>query len=192
MSGSRQHAFAYYLTALPSQAAHAAGPRPLCTAAPAHSLQPCLPLTPAATSPSWAPACCRSCMLQLFYLLTLPGLPSTPSLHSNIAFLGSGLLVANYVGAIAAALRFPALFNIWTMGAGHAVLAVRRRGRRVFRWWGLRGRVHDQGYLQCTLCWLGLLAATAWLQHSNLLLAEGNQPTTEPHATAFNRTRRWC
>ncbi|KAI7839417.1 hypothetical protein COHA_006818 [Chlorella ohadii] len=42
----------------------------------------------------------------------------------NIAFLGSGLLVANYVGAIAAALRFPALFNIWTMGAGHAVLAV--------------------------------------------------------------------
>ena len=54
-------------------------------------------------------------------------LPFTRSC-SNIAFLGSGLLVANYVGAIAAALRFPALFNIWTMGAGHAVLAVRRRG----------------------------------------------------------------
>lgn len=78
--------------------------------------------------PSQAPACCPPTLLQLLYLLTLPGLPSTPSLHSNIAFLGSGLLVANYVGAIAAALRFPALFNIWTMGAGHAVLAVRLRG----------------------------------------------------------------
>lgn len=49
-------------------------------------------------------------------------LPS--AVHSNISFLGSGLLVANYVGAIAAALRFPAMFNIWTMGGGHALLAV--------------------------------------------------------------------
>lgn len=32
--------------------------------------------------------------------------------------------MANYVGAIAAALRFPALFNIWTMGGGHALLAL--------------------------------------------------------------------
>ena len=44
--------------------------------------------------------------------------------------------MANYVGAIAAALRFPALFNIWTMGGGHALLAVSRAGsgRVACRW----------------------------------------------------------
>ena len=40
------------------------------------------------------------------------------------------------MGAIAAALRFPALFNIWTMGGGHALLAVSRvgSGRVACRW----------------------------------------------------------
>lgn len=42
----------------------------------------------------------------------------------RIAFLGSGLLLANYVGAIALALRFPLVFNRLTMAGGHALLAV--------------------------------------------------------------------
>lgn len=40
----------------------------------------------------------------------------------RIAFLGTSLLLANYAGAIAAAVRLPAVFNMWTMGLGHAVL----------------------------------------------------------------------
>lgn len=57
-------------------------------------------------------------------------LPLTPPppLHARpvsrrIAFLGSGLLLANYVGAIALALRFPHLFSRAAMAGGHAVLA---------------------------------------------------------------------
>ncbi|PSC69563.1 homogentisate prenyltransferase [Micractinium conductrix] len=42
----------------------------------------------------------------------------------RIAFLGSGLLLTNYMGAIALAVRLPALFNPWTMAGGHAVLAL--------------------------------------------------------------------
>ncbi|KAL4451709.1 hypothetical protein ABPG75_007371 [Micractinium tetrahymenae] len=41
----------------------------------------------------------------------------------RIAFLGSCLLLANYVGAIALALRFPLLFNRAAMAGGHALLA---------------------------------------------------------------------
>lgn len=41
----------------------------------------------------------------------------------RIAFLGSGLLMANYLGAIAVGLRFPTLFNPITMAGGHALLA---------------------------------------------------------------------
>lgn len=42
----------------------------------------------------------------------------------RIAFLGSGLLLANYVGAIALALRFPLVFSRLAMGGGHALLAL--------------------------------------------------------------------
>lgn len=40
----------------------------------------------------------------------------------RIAFLGTGLLLANYMVAVVAALRLPAVFNPWTMGAAHALL----------------------------------------------------------------------
>lgn len=76
----------------------------------------------AGTLHSHTPACLPSPLAALPAAQTL--LPLPPAVHRNIAFLGSGLLVANYVGAIAAALRFPAMFNIWTMGGGHALLAV--------------------------------------------------------------------
>ena len=44
--------------------------------------------------------------------------------RSNIAFLGSGLLLANYAAAITLALRCRALWNPWAMAGGHALLAV--------------------------------------------------------------------
>ena len=50
--------------------------------------------------------------------------PPRPPPHRRIAFLGSGLLLTNYMGAIALAVRLPALFNPWTMAGGHAVLAL--------------------------------------------------------------------
>lgn len=42
----------------------------------------------------------------------------------NIAFLGSGLLIANYAGAIALALRMPQIFNASIMIPFHALFAV--------------------------------------------------------------------
>lgn len=42
----------------------------------------------------------------------------------KIAFLGSGLLLANYMGAIALALRLPLAFNASIMVPTHAVLAI--------------------------------------------------------------------
>lgn len=42
----------------------------------------------------------------------------------NIAFLGSGLLIANYAGAIALALRMPSAFNASVMIPFHALFAV--------------------------------------------------------------------
>ena len=42
----------------------------------------------------------------------------------KIAFLGSGLLLANYAGAIALALRMPGAFNAAVMIPAHAVLAI--------------------------------------------------------------------
>jgi len=42
----------------------------------------------------------------------------------NIAFLGSGLLIANYAGAIALALRMPSAFNASAMIPFHALFAV--------------------------------------------------------------------
>lgn len=50
-------------------------------------------------------------------LAYLPHLPCR-----RIAFLGTGLLLANYMVAVVAALRLPAVFNPWTMGAAHALL----------------------------------------------------------------------
>jgi homogentisate solanesyltransferase len=44
------------------------------------------------------------------------------ALCRRIAFLGTGLLLANYMGAIVAALRMPGVFNPWTMGGAHALL----------------------------------------------------------------------
>lgn len=41
-----------------------------------------------------------------------------------MAFLGSGLLLLNYVGAIALALRMPAAFNQLLMIPAHAVLGI--------------------------------------------------------------------
>lgn len=41
----------------------------------------------------------------------------------NIAFLGSGLLVANYMGAIALAMRMPLAFNASVMIPFHALFA---------------------------------------------------------------------
>ncbi len=40
----------------------------------------------------------------------------------NIAFLGSGLLLLNYVGAIVLALRMPTVFNQLLMIPAHALL----------------------------------------------------------------------
>lgn len=42
----------------------------------------------------------------------------------NISFLGAGLLLANYVGAVAAAVYLPQYFNQRVMITGHSVLAV--------------------------------------------------------------------
>ena len=42
----------------------------------------------------------------------------------NISFLGSGLLLLNYVGAIILALRMPAAFNQKLMIPAHAILGV--------------------------------------------------------------------
>lgn len=42
----------------------------------------------------------------------------------RISFLGTGILLANYVGAITVALRNPYLFNTAVMVGGHAVLAM--------------------------------------------------------------------
>lgn len=42
----------------------------------------------------------------------------------KIAFLGSGLLVANYAGAIALALRMPTAFHAPLMIPAHSILAV--------------------------------------------------------------------
>jgi homogentisate solanesyltransferase len=41
----------------------------------------------------------------------------------NVAFLGSGLLLANYAGAAALALRCPAAFNVPLMVGAHGALA---------------------------------------------------------------------
>ena len=42
----------------------------------------------------------------------------------NISFLGSGLLLLNYVGAVALALRMPAAFNARLMIPAHALLGL--------------------------------------------------------------------
>ena len=42
----------------------------------------------------------------------------------NISFLGTGLLLLNYVGAIIAAARFPAIFNGGIMIPAHALLGL--------------------------------------------------------------------
>lgn len=53
-----------------------------------------------------------------------PPPPTLTPTRRRIAFLGSGLLLANYVGAIALALRFPLVFSRLAMGGGHALLAL--------------------------------------------------------------------
>eukprot|EP00803_Ostreobium_quekettii_P001340 evm.model.scf_73.14 EVM.evm.TU.scf_73.14 scf_73:132615-135624(+) len=42
----------------------------------------------------------------------------------NIAFIGAGLLICNYLGAVVLSLRYPALFNAPVMIGGHVALAV--------------------------------------------------------------------
>lgn len=42
----------------------------------------------------------------------------------TVAFLGSGLLLANYSAAIIAAIRMPQAFRVWLMAGGHGVLAL--------------------------------------------------------------------
>ncbi len=74
-----------------------------------------MPLCPGAL-PGRARCCCPP--------LTTAGCPLAVAPRRRIAFMGSGLLLANYVGAIALALRFPLVFNRLTMAGGHALLAV--------------------------------------------------------------------
>lgn len=42
----------------------------------------------------------------------------------NIAFLGSGLLLCNYIGAVALAITMPSAFNVAIMAPAHAVLGL--------------------------------------------------------------------
>lgn len=92
-------------------------------AAAAEDLHAAIWAPPPAVRLAWPgppPACTRCCHPPR----SAAPRPPAPLHRRRIAFLGSGLLLANYVGAIALALRFPLVFNRLAMAGGHALLAL--------------------------------------------------------------------
>ena len=76
----------------------------------------------------------------------------------KIALLGTGILLANYIGAIVVALRYTSLFNVPVMVGGHAVLAM------VLGWlmWSLEKREYSPAAIREFYRWIWNLFYTEY------------------------------
>lgn len=77
----------------------------------------------------------------------------------RIAFLGTGILLTNYIGAITAALKYTSLFNVPVMVWGHTVLAV----VLVWMMWSLEKREYSPAAIREYYRWVWNLFYTEYI-----------------------------